>query len=154
MIAENILKLPRSSKRAIVLAVDLVLLPLALWGSFSLRLGELYRPTDGVIWLFIAAPVIAIPIFVRMGLYRAIIRYLGAVAMWTVVKAVTMYTLAWGVLVLLSAVPGVPRSVLLINWLMAIVLIGGTRALARWWLLSSHQTRPYAGRKKRVAVIE
>ena len=137
MIIKKVLALPRNFKRLIILSIDLLLLPFALWASFSLRLGEFYLPKGDIKYLFLAVPIIAIPIFIRLGLYRAIIRYIGFLAMWSVVKAVSIYTLAWGVLVLLSAIPGVPRSVLLINWLMTMLLIGGSRAIARWWLTGS-----------------
>jgi FlaA1/EpsC-like NDP-sugar epimerase len=152
MISREILKLPRNAKRLIVLSVDLILLPLALWASFSLRLGEIYLPDGNIKYLFFSAPVIAIPIFIRLGLYRAIIRYIGFVAMWSVIKAVSLYTLVWGVVVLLTATPGVPRSVLLINWLMTILLIGGTRAVARWWLSGSFKSGRKGPAKRNVAI--
>ena len=152
MLAKQVIKLPRYMKRLIAVSFDVLLLPIALWASFSLRLGAVYLPEGNIIYLFLAAPVIAIPIFIRLGLYRAIIRYIGYVAMWSVVKAVSFYTLIWGVLVLLSATPGVPRSVLLINWLMAILLVGGTRAIARWWLSGSFESRRRKRNKKRVAI--
>lgn len=152
MFATQVLKLPRYIKRLIVVAVDLLLLPLALWASFSLRLGQLYLPEGYILYLILAAPVIAIPIFIRLGLYRAIIRYIGFLAMWAVIKAVSLYTLVWGLIVLLTAIPGVPRSVLLINWLMAIVLIGGSRAIARWWLSGSFSTSAQTRQKKKVAI--
>jgi len=152
MVERKILNLPRNTKRLVVLFVDLVLLPLALWASFSLRLGELYVPTGDIIYLFLAVPVIAIPIFIRFGLYRAIIRYIGFLAMWAVVRATSLYTLVWGVLVLLTAIPGVPRSVLLINWLMTVLLIGGTRAIARWWLSGSFNPQSQVRVKKRIAI--
>ena len=82
MLTSKILNLPRTTKRLIVLGVDLLLLPLALWASFSLRLGELYVPVDKVNYLFLVLPLIAVPIFGRFGLYRAIIRYIGFKAMW------------------------------------------------------------------------
>ena len=75
MVVRKILSLPRSVKRLIVLSVDLLILPLALWASFSLRLGEFYVPKGEIIYLFLATPAIAIPIFIRFGLYR-----LGVVA--------------------------------------------------------------------------
>ena len=149
---KRFLALPRTAKRVILLAVDLVLLPFSLWASFSLRLGELYLPQGAMIYLFLAVPVIAVPIFIRFGLYRAIIRYIGFIAMWAVVKAVSLYTLIWGVVVLLSGISGVPRSVLLINWLVAILLIGGSRALARWWLTGSFQLSDEGQKKTRVAI--
>ncbi len=145
MLSSKILNYRRSTKRIIVLLVDLLLLPLALWASFSLRLDVFYVPTAKVVYLFLAIPFIAIPVFVYFGLYQAIIRYMGFLAMWAVVKAVSLYTLAWGVVVLLGAIPDVPRSVLLINWLVTLLLIGGSRALARWWLtgnLRLHSDNP------------
>jgi FlaA1/EpsC-like NDP-sugar epimerase len=152
MVVDQLLNLPRYLKRFIALSFDLLLIPLALWASFSLRLGEIYIPAGNILYLFIVAPIIAIPIFIRFGLYRAIIRYIGFLAMWAVVKAVSLYTLLWGVLVLLTATAGVPRSVLLINWLMTILLIGGTRAIARWWLSGSFKSSPQNRSKKRVAI--
>ena len=152
MNSQWILSLPRNVKRMIVLSIDVILLPLALWISFSLRLGEFYVPQGSIVYLFVAGPVIAVPIFIRLGLYRAIIRYLGFVAMWTIIKAVSLYTLAWGVFVLLTATPGVPRSVLLINWLMAILLVGGTRAMARWWLSGAFRSGRKSVHKKKVTI--
>ena len=152
MIEQRLLELPRNTKRAIILFVDLLLLPIALWLSFSLRLGELYEPVGNIRYLFIVAPLVAIPVFVRFGLYRAVIRYIGFLAMWAVVKAVSLYTLLWGIVILLSAVPGVPRSVLLINWLVAVLLIGGTRAIARWLLAGSFNFSLKGQQKKKVVI--
>ncbi len=112
---------------------DVVMLLLALWSAFALRLGEFYQPSIEIAGLILIAPAIAIPIFIRFGLYRAIVRYIGFRALWAVVQAVTLYALLWGVLEALSGVKGVPRSVILINWVVAILLIGGSRMLARWW---------------------
>lgn len=152
MLSTEILSLPRNAKRVIVLAVDLVLLPIALWASFSLRLGEPYMPVGNVGYLFLVVPFIAVPIFVRFGLYRAVMRYIGFLAMWAVIKAVALYTLVWGVAVLLSGIPGVPRSVLLINFLMTLLLVGGSRALARWWLTGNLKLTPENPDQRRVAI--
>jgi FlaA1/EpsC-like NDP-sugar epimerase len=147
MIVSKILSLPRNHKRLIVLSLDLLIVPFALWCSFSLRLGVFFSPEDlsfvpaaarsEVLYLFLIAPVAAIPIFIKFGLYRAIIRYVGFVAMWSIVKAVSLYTAVFAVLILLSGMPGVPRSVIIINWLLLVLLIGCTRALGRWWLTGS-----------------
>ncbi len=112
---------------------DVVMLLLALWSAFALRWGEFYQPSIEITGLILASPIIAVPIFIRFGLYRAIVRYIGFRALWAVVKAVTLYALLWGVLEGLSGIKVVPRSVILINWVVAILLIGGSRMLARWW---------------------
>jgi FlaA1/EpsC-like NDP-sugar epimerase len=86
-----------------------------------------------------AAPIIAIPLFIRFGLYRAIIRYLGMRAAWPVVQAVALYAVLWGLLALLSGVPGIPRSVVLINAMVALLVVGGSRMLMRWLLRQTQE---------------
>ena len=105
-----------------------------LLASFSLRLGVWYWPENDLVWVILGAPIIAAPIFVRFGLYRAIIRYIGFKALWTVVQAVSLYALVWGVVGFMSAIEGIPRSVILINWMLSILAIGGLRMIARWVL--------------------
>jgi FlaA1/EpsC-like NDP-sugar epimerase len=53
---------------------------------------------------------------------------------------------------LLSGVPGVPRSVLLINCLVTVLLVGGARAIARWWLAGSFESKSRNRLQKRVAI--
>ena len=157
---QSFISLPRFLKQLILLLTDSVLLITALWLSFSLRLGEMYALTSehlamingtGLIWLFVAAPMIAIPIFVRFGLYRVIIRYLGMRTAWSVVQSVALYSVLWGLLALLSGVPGIPRSVVLINAMVSLLVIGGVRVLAR--LLLSQQVQGESGNGQRAAQI-
>ena len=107
-----------------------------MWVSFSLRLGEWYFPKEGLLFVFAVGPAIAVPIFLKFGLYRAIIRYIGGRALWTVFQAVTLYALVFTVIVfLLGPQLGlIPRTVPFINWLMLLLLVGGSRFVARWWL--------------------
>ena len=106
----------------------------ALLAAFSLRLGVWYWPENDLVLVILGAPIIAIPIFVRFGLYRAIIRYIGFKALWSVVQAVSLYALVWGVVGFMLAVDDIPRSVILINWMIAILVIGSLRMVARWML--------------------
>ena len=135
-IFNGILAIPRSLKRNIIITVDSVLLIGALWLSFSLRLDNWFWPRGGVnnpiVLLVLFAPVFAVPIFAQFGLYRAIIRHLGMKAAWSVTKAVLVYSSLWGLVVFLSGVEGVPRSVVPINAMVSVLAIGGSRVLARW----------------------
>jgi len=132
---DNLLSSPRSIKRVITASVDFVAIIFSLWLAFSLRYGELYIPPQTLWWIFLIAPVIAIPIFIKFGLYRAIIRYLGMRAIWTVVQAALLYTVLFAVVVLISNVQDVPRTVYGIQFLLLLILAGGTRLLARWWII-------------------
>ena len=137
-IFKGILSIPRPAKRSILIATDSVLIIGALWLSFSLRLDNWYWPRGGVnnpiVLLVLFAPVFAVPVFNHFGLYRAIIRHLGMRAVWSIVKAVMVYAALWGLVAFLSGVQGVPRSLVPINAMVAVLAIGGSRMLARWLL--------------------
>ena len=124
------LSLSRFHKRLVMVFTDVMMLLFALWASFSLRLGELHFSEKMEAWIFFIAPIIAIPIFIKFGLYRAIIRY---IALWTIIKAVSLYAILWSALIFIAGAEGVPRSVTIINWLAAILLIGSSRMIVRWW---------------------
>lgn len=116
-----------------MLFADVIMLFFALWSAFSMRLGQFYVPDKTEFWLFLVTPFIAIPLFIHLGLYRAIIRYIGFKALWTIIKAVSLYAVTWSAIVFFIGTEGIPRSISLINWLAAILMIGGSRMIVRWW---------------------
>lgn len=131
---QKILAWPRAVKRLVVLAMDVGLSLLATWLAFSLRLDVLHWP-EGLQWrVYVLAPLLAIPIFIRLGLYRAIFRYTGQAALLTTAKAVLLYGLLLLVLLLWQRWENVPRSLGVLQPLIFLLLVGGSRALARFWL--------------------
>jgi len=130
----RIIDLSRVNKQLIMLFFDSVLLVSILLTSFSIRLGYWYFPSTDLIWVILGAPIVAIPIFIHFGLYHAVIRYIGFKALWSVVQAVSLYALVWSVIGFMSAVDGIPRSVMLINLALSLLAIGGLRIVARWLL--------------------
>jgi len=132
----------RSTKRGLLVTIDIVALPTALWAGYALRLGELWPQSIGnAWWLFIAAPLVAVPIFIRMGLYRAVLRYVGSKALITIVKAVTITTLILLALVVMSQTHGVPRSVFFSFWLISLLFIAGSRLFLRSYIHSYTQKK-------------
>ena len=75
------------------MALDVVLAVFATWAAYSLRLETLHRPQGTEWWIYLSGPLIAIPIFIRMGLYRAIFRYTGFDALVTTGQAVGLYAM-------------------------------------------------------------
>jgi len=146
-VLDTFINLSRRNKKLVMLGVDSVLLVAVILLSFSLRLGYFYLP-EGILvyWVVYGAPIVAIPIFMRFGLYRAVIRYIGFKELWAVVQAVSLYALVLGVIGYrvadwyMTDVESVVSSVILINWLLSIVAIGGSRMIGRW-LLSEIGTR-------------
>ena len=143
---ERVLNLSRTAKRSVVVAMDIVLACIATWLAFTLRLDALHVPTGAQWWVYFLAPALAIPIFTRWGLYRAIFRYTGQAALNTMAKAVGVYTLTLVAILLWQRWPGVPRSLGILQPLIFLLLAGASRALARFWLAQQGGYRsPYEG---------
>ena len=124
----------KAHKRILVASLDVLLLWFSLWAANSMWFGELYLPVQSQLWLFAMAPLLAVPVFSYLGLYRAVIRYLGEQALLTVVKGVASSTLIWAAVVWLSGFSGgptIPLSVVLNYWVLATLLIVGSRLLVR-----------------------
>jgi FlaA1/EpsC-like NDP-sugar epimerase len=84
-----------------------------------------------------------LPIFLRFGLYRAVFRYTGIAAIVSIAKAIAVYGLILFAFLMWLALPGVPRSVGLLQPLLLFSLIGGSRAFARLWLSQADGERKY-----------
>ena len=133
----KITNLSRIFKQSLLILVDSILLVVILFLSYSIRLDYWYFPTDDTIRLILLAPIIGVPIFTKLGLYQSVIRYIDLKALWTLVQAVSLYALIWSVVGFLMQadivrergfdVGTIPRSVIVINWLLAIFIIGGIR---------------------------
>ncbi len=134
--ANLLLSLPRPAKRGLMVFSDFIGIPIVLWLSFALRLGTPTPAVAEVWWLFIIVPVVSLPAFIRLGLYRAIVRFMGTKAVITVLQGVTLSALLLVAVILLSGTGGVPRSVPLIYWALAIIYVGGTRFSVRAYLFS------------------
>ncbi len=147
---KKISEYPRNTKKALLVAVDFIALPVALWFGYALRLGEWWpHEMTNAWWLFIAAPVVAVPIFIRMGLYRAVLRYVGGTALITIAKAVGITTLILLALLVMSQTQGVPRSVFISFWLISMLFIGGSRLFLRSYI---HAYTKKRGNKQPVVV--
>ena len=139
-IREKIIKTPRFWKRVFMISLDVVALMIALWASYAIRL-SIWTPaiTGERLLLAAFAPVVAIPVFIRLGLYRSVIRYLPEAAIWTILKAMLIATMSWVIIIFLMEMAGqgiVPRSVPFLYFILGTLLIGGMRFAAKWILMS------------------
>lgn len=133
-LAAPALSLPRPLKRGLVLGVDAGLCVLSVWLAFYLRLGVFVPLAGEMFWPVLASFVLALPIFVISGLYRAIFRYSGLPAMVAVVRASVLYCLAFSAIFTFWGVEGVPRTIGFIQPVLLLMLVGASRAVARVWL--------------------
>ncbi|WP_434543084.1 polysaccharide biosynthesis protein [Halopseudomonas bauzanensis] len=143
---ERLIELNHNQKRSIQIVADVLLLSLALWLALFLRLGDegWLWPESGQGFLFVLAPLLALPIYVRTGMYRAVMRHFGNVALYCIAKAVTLGFLAFAFLLLVAKDLGwdvlFPRSVYFAYWALSLIFIGGLRLLAREYFMGDWLT--------------
>lgn len=138
-LASPVLALPRIAKRLVVLAVDSSLCILTVWLAFYLRLGEFVALTGPTLWASLLSVMVALPLFIVFGLYRAIFRYSGRPALMTVTKAVAIYGVIYAAIVTAVGIAGVPRTIGLIQPILLLLAVGASRAFARLWLGGLYQ---------------
>lgn len=137
----SFLGIPRLYKRVISVLADTVLLSLAFWGGFWVRLDDAMPIKSVLHWQALALLVpITIFIFMRLGLYRAVLRYVGFKVLWTVVLGVFISTMLLVMLGFFFTV-SLPRTVPIIYFAFAILLIGGTRLFFRMLINRGNKSR-------------
>lgn len=134
---KSLLNFPRFHKQMIAAMLDLFFLPLTFCVAIWLRYdGFNIASLQPYAWLILAAPLISIPIFIRMGLYRAVIRFIDHKIVYVAVIGVTL-----SVVVLLSIAAfathmlGLSRGVFGIYWVSAILYVAASRLVARSYLV-------------------
>ena len=144
-LAPTLLRLGPQTRRLLLIAADALLLPLAVWLSFWLRLAHPFTPNfvEGL-WLLPAVWLLGLPLYALSGQYKGLTRYVGSLA---------LYRLAYrnGLLVLLLALSGVllrlplpPRSSWVLLWVLLTCFTGAVRFALRDVLLSLHNKPRHA----------
>ncbi len=128
---DKLIELPRNVKQALMLGIDLFFIPLALWLAVFLRYGNAGFDINPYAYVAcILTMVFSAAIFLRLGLYRAVIRFMGHQAILAIIKAVTISALLLGLFMFVGSVP-LPRSTPFLYWCFAMLLIGGSRLVVR-----------------------
>ncbi|UBO72861.1 polysaccharide biosynthesis protein [Aeromonas rivuli] len=127
----SFLGISRLYKRIISVFADSVLLSLAFWGGYWVRL-DIAMPIQSVRhWELLALLIpVTVFIFARLGLYRAVLRYVGFKVLWTVSLGIFVSTLCLVTFAFFLEV-FLPRTVSVIYFAFAILLIGGVRLFFR-----------------------
>jgi FlaA1/EpsC-like NDP-sugar epimerase len=137
---KSFLALSRSHKQMIAAITDICLLPLTFCLAIILRYDGMTTSLFlQYAWLIIAAPLISIPIFIRLGLYRAVIRFIDQKIVYVVILGVTISVV---ILIALAAfvthMVGLSRGVFGIYWVSAITYVVASRFLARGYMLHAY----------------
>ena len=122
--------LSRNTKRLLALSADILTLPFALWLSFTLRLEEFYVPDERIATTMTLTTLTSIAVFVRLGLYRAVIRYAGLQLFNTIFIGVCISVFLFAFFGFLFQTQ-MPRSVPFIYFGISLISISSTRLLIR-----------------------
>mgnify|MGYP001094649137 FL=1 len=115
-LARWLVALPRTYKRALMLFMDTVFIPAALWTALVLKTGDLSAGVAATPWLYVAALMTSVPIFIRLGLYRAVVRFIGPKVIVAVVAGVTVSVLVLATISLFLGAKGIAFTDLAIYW--------------------------------------
>lgn len=144
--------LDRGIKRAIVLWVDGILCILAVWTAFSLRLGQWDLWSHGIGLTGGTALAIWYPVAFFSGIYKTIFRTASSGTMVRLAQAVGLLTIAMVIIFMLISVPGIPRTIALLQPLIFFVLLALSRIVARYILVDLSNLRGSKG-ERRIALI-
>ena len=144
---ERLLALPRRYKRLLQVFTDVILIWLSIWLAFFVRVGfaDSFTAIQSHLWLLWAAPLITIPISIRLGMYRAVMRFLDREALVEIAKTMTIAALLLALALYWfedSSQP-MPRSFVFNYWFISLFTVGGLRLLVRQyfmndWLAAQH----------------
>jgi FlaA1/EpsC-like NDP-sugar epimerase len=128
---QSVLTLPRTYKRVISLIIDAVFLFLAFWLAFFMRLESFAPLLKYDYWLVLACVIpLSLLVFVKLGLYRAVLRYMNMQAIW----AIGLGSFFSSVLIIgfsFFFIAAMPRTVPFIFFSLCLILIGGSRITVR-----------------------
>jgi len=147
-----LLILPRPVKRALALGADATVCGITVWMAFNLRLEAWTSWSHAHFIAFMGAVAFALPLFIVFGLYRAIFRYAGLPALMTVLKAVALYAAIYCFAFAVVGVPGVPRTVGVLQPLLLLLGITLSRAFVRYSLGGIYLDIVHRGRLPRVLI--
>jgi FlaA1/EpsC-like NDP-sugar epimerase len=132
------LRLPRRQKQFIAAALDILGLPLIFCLALMLHADRF----DGAAltnkhFLALSVGLLSIPIFVKCGLYRAVIRYIDQKIIAAIVRAATLSALALAILAALWPDQTLSPTPILIYWLCSILYLMLSRFAARSFFITT-----------------
>lgn len=126
------------TRRLLLIATDALLLPLAVWLSFWLRLATPWPLAflKAGLWMALGVVAIGLPLYAFSGQYKGLTRYVGSTALYRLAARNGLLVLLLAAAGALFNLPMPPRSSWLLLWLLLSGFTGAVRFLLRDLLLS------------------
>lgn len=137
----TVIALPRRTKQAIMLLADVIMIPACLWAAVALKYGHFESGPDRAAWLYLGGTLVSALVFLKLGLYRSITRFIGFRMLWAVLGgAAASSAFVWLIDSALDA-RLISGTVAIIFGLNVLVWVSATRLVARWVLASRGPSR-------------
>ncbi|WP_130128243.1 nucleoside-diphosphate sugar epimerase/dehydratase [Synechococcus sp. WH 8101] len=137
-VAERAVRFPPTARRLLLIGIDALLLPLAVWLSFWLRLAHPLHPSFQAagLWLLPAVLLVGLPLYALTGQYKGLTRYVGSRALYRLAGRNGLLVLLLAGLGVMLRLPMPPRSSWILLWLLLTGFTGAVRFVLRDLLLS------------------
>lgn len=133
-------QLSRTHKRIVSVLIDVVLISLAFHLAILVRSGETNYFTYPTVWgIQIGVTIVTIAVFARLGLYRAVLRYLTFQALFVVTAGAIISATLVAALSFYMSDP-FPRTVPIIYSAFLALFCGGPRVIVRSLIAQSYST--------------
>lgn len=149
---QHLVGLDRRTKIAAMVLLDAALCIIAVWIAFSLRLGEWDLSSPAVLWMIAASLAIWFPTFLVKGVYRSIMRFIGARTMIGIAASCLVMAAVLSAVFAISPVAGVPRTIAVIQPMVFAALLMTSRLFARYILFDLLRRRGFSGTPSRVMI--
>ena len=120
--------------------------------GFSLRLGEWDLWSSAIATVTAAALVLWLPLFLFRGIYRTVVRYIGSRTMMGIATSSLLMMIGLAALFTINSVPGIPRTIAIIQPMIFAVLLVMSRLVARYVLFDLLNKRNAVGPRNRVLI--
>ena len=143
-------------RRVVAIGVHFMLFVVAQLVAFELRF-EFNVPQEylglATVWL-VANVAIRLVVFASFGMFSGLWRYTGTRDLMALVRSSALSTLIFAVFIVMGGYRSYPRSILVIDFVLTIMFVGGLRFSARsLWQLAQNVSQKKDGDRKRVLIV-
>ena len=134
----QLVRLSPLARRLLLIVIDALLLPLAVWLSFWLRLAHPLPPSFKAsgLWMISAVLLVGLPLYAFTGQYKGLTRYVGSRALYRLAGRNGLLVLLMAAIGVMLRLPMPPRSSWILLWFLLAGFTGAVRFGLRDLLLS------------------
>lgn len=145
LFASKIRRLPRDVKKVLLVGTDLIMMPMAFWWACIAKFESFVPDIVGSLWLYPLAAATALPVFAYFGLHRTIVRFVSSSTLKSVLAAVVVSTLLFGLIANFVMGAALSLGLLFLYAVFASIYVAGCRFLVRGLLRARVRNRERVG---------